>query len=640
MDSCNPAKVKILSYPLEHWFNVSFSLIRRSLLPVVLLFSSLSTFAEQQWIEVRSPHFSVATDGGEKRAQQVALRFEQMRMAFGALFQKVTVNTAPLEIIAFRNNKELRQFSPLYGGKPIELAGFFLGNGGHGGPGASEDSQYIALDLSAEDNWGTVFHEYAHLLINTNFPPSPVWFDEGFAEYCASLKVDKKEIALGLIKPELSELLAQSQWLKLIDLFSVEHDSKIYNRDDRRSVFYAQSWLTVHFLMSKNMMRQFDAYARLVRDGRVPVAEAIRRGFGMEPEALDKAVQSYYRGNQAMSFHMATPPGGDNVTFTSHLLDDLAVKTVLADLDYHARDYRQRGIAELQEILSKQPDNVVANRNLGFEALQHQDFDKAREMFTRAAAQDVKDPRVHYLLAMMLSRNDADDNLEAIKKELKAAIALDPSYADAYNLLGITLSTAGETAEAVEALKHAIALRPRDSYYSGNLVSVYMRAQDFDNALPLLEELQKSSEPAIAAMAAQQLQQVQAYKTALKQREGYMHQVEPAAEPPSAREVSDADLKHTGPAPVEPPKTAAPGHVEPVLFMKGILVSVDCSSAPAATLTISSAGKKWKMLAPQAKKLIVMGADELSCSWTNRKVSMNYRKSGENQGTLVSLELE
>jgi len=31
-------------------------------------FSSLSTFAEQQWIEVRSPHFSVATDGGEKRA--------------------------------------------------------------------------------------------------------------------------------------------------------------------------------------------------------------------------------------------------------------------------------------------------------------------------------------------------------------------------------------------------------------------------------------------------------------------------------------------------------------------------------------------------------------------------------------------
>jgi hypothetical protein len=36
----------------------------------------------------------------------------------------------------------------------------------------------------------------------------------------------------------------------------------------------------------------------------------------------------------------------------------------------------------------------------------------------------------------------------------------------------------------------------------------------------------------------------------------------------------------------------------------------------------------------------VMGANELSCSWTNRKVSVNYRKSGDNQGSLVSLELE
>jgi Flp pilus assembly protein TadD len=616
-------------------------MICRSLLPVALLLSSLSTFAEQQWIEVRSPHFSVVTDGGEKRAQQVALRFEQMRIAFGTLFQKVNVNTAPLEIIAFRNSKELRQFAPLYGGKPIEVAGFFLGNGGHGGPGSGEDRQYIALDLSAEDNWGTVFHEYAHLLINTNFPPSPVWFDEGFAEYCSSLKVDKKEIALGLAKPELPEILLQGRWLKLVDLFSVSHDSKIYNRDDQRSLFYAQSWITVHYFMAKKMMPQVASYVRMIQDQHVPVLEAIQRSFGTPPEALEKAIQSYLR-NEMTYFRGPAPPGSDNITYTSHGLDDLAVKTVLADLDYHSRDYRQRGITELQEILSKQPDNVVANRNLGFEALQHRDFDKARELFTRAAAQDVKDPRVHYLLAMMLSRNglpsNADGSLEAIKKELKAAIALDANYADAYNMLGITLSSAGETAEAVEALKHAIALRPRDSYYSGNLVSVYLRAQDFDNAVPLLEELQKSPEPAIASMAAQQLQQVQAYKTALKQREGYMRQVETAAEP--STRVSDADLKHTGTSPVEPQKTVPAGHVEPVLFMKGILVSVDCSSAPAATLTISAAGKKWKMLAPQAKKLIVMGADELSCSWTNRKISVNYRKSGENQGTLVSLELE
>jgi hypothetical protein len=74
--------------------------------------------------------------------------------------------------------------------------------------------------------------------------------------------------------------------------------------------------------------------------------------------------------------------------------------------------------------------------------------------------------------------------------------------------------------------------------------------------------------------------------------------------------------------------------------MKGVLVSVDCSAQPAATLTISSGGKRWKMLAPQSKKLILIGADEFSCSWTNRKVSVNYRKTGIDQGNLVSLEFE
>jgi hypothetical protein len=69
-------------------------------------------------------------------------------------------------------------------------------------------------------------------------------------------------------------------------------------------------------------------------------------------------------------------------------------------------------------------------------------------------------------------------------------------------------------------------------------------------------------------------------------------------------------------------------------------VAVDCSAAPAATLTISSSGKKWKMLAPQSNKLILIGANEFSCSWKSRKVSVNYRKSGDDQGNLVSLEFE
>jgi tetratricopeptide (TPR) repeat protein len=613
-------------------------MIRRTFLFIAVLVCSIAAQADQQWVEVDSSHFSVATDGGEKRAREVAQRFEQMRMAFGVIFKKVSVNTAPLQIIAFRNGKELRQFAPLYGGKPIELAGFFLGNGGRGGPGANEERQYIALDLSQEDSWGTVFHEYAHLLINSNFPPSPVWFDEGFAEYCSSLKVDKKEIAIGLVKPELPELLSQSRWLKIVDLFSVSHDSQIYNRDDRRSVFYAQSWLTVHFLMAKNMMKQVATYVRMTEDQHVAVPEAIRRSFGMEPEALGKAIEDYFRVG-TMYFRAPTPPGVEAIQFNSHPLSDLDIKSVMADLDYHSRDYRARGISEFEEILAKQPENVVANRGLGYEAMQKNDWDKASEHFKRAAAQDVKDPQVHYLLALMMSRKGMSsgnrENLDAIRKELKAAIALEPNYPDAYNLLGMTLSYAGEKQEAIDALQKAVALSPRNLWAKGNLANAYLQAQDLDHAIPLLQELRTSSEPGIASMAAQQLQQVEAYRSAVSggAQSGKM---QTAVQTVELNEVPGEAENSAGSAEVR----KLPASNEPVLFMKGVLVSVDCSAPPAATLTISSSGKKWKMLASQSNKLILIGADEFSCSWKGRKVSVNYRKSGDDQGNLVSMELE
>src|SRR6266851_5695660 len=96
--------------------------------------------SEAQWIEVQSPHFSVVTDAGEKRGRETAMRFEQMRAVFSALLTKANVNIPiPLQIVAFRNAKEFRQFAPLWNGKPVKLAGLFQGG---------EDRSFIMLDMS------------------------------------------------------------------------------------------------------------------------------------------------------------------------------------------------------------------------------------------------------------------------------------------------------------------------------------------------------------------------------------------------------------------------------------------------------------------------------------------------------------
>src|SRR5258708_39740835 len=86
---------------------LTFFLCEFSTCPVVFA-------GEPQWIEVHSPNFSVVTDAGEKRGREVAMRFEQMRAVYGILITKAKVNLPiPLQIVAFRNTKEMRQLAPL-----------------------------------------------------------------------------------------------------------------------------------------------------------------------------------------------------------------------------------------------------------------------------------------------------------------------------------------------------------------------------------------------------------------------------------------------------------------------------------------------------------------------------------------------
>lgn len=139
--------------------SVGSSWVRPTIWPLTIIlalafYSQPGAFAgEPQWVEVRSPNFSVVTDAGEKRGREVAMRFEQMRAVFGALMTKANVNLPiPLEIVAFRNTKEMRQVAPLFNGKPTQVAGLFQ---------SGTDRSFIMLDMSVENPWSVVFHEYA-----------------------------------------------------------------------------------------------------------------------------------------------------------------------------------------------------------------------------------------------------------------------------------------------------------------------------------------------------------------------------------------------------------------------------------------------------------------------------------------------
>jgi hypothetical protein len=148
-----------------------------------------------------------------------------MRAVFAALMTHgVKVNLPiPVQIVAFRNGKEMRQFVPLWKGKPTQLAGLFQGG---------EDRCFIMLDMSVENPWQVVFHEYTHQLMNGNLSVrADPWFEEGFAEYFSSIEVDSKEARVGKIPDEEYLILHQMGWMKIADLFRVQQHSNVYNEN-------------------------------------------------------------------------------------------------------------------------------------------------------------------------------------------------------------------------------------------------------------------------------------------------------------------------------------------------------------------------------------------------------------------------
>jgi tetratricopeptide (TPR) repeat protein len=585
---------------------------------------------ESQWVEVKSPHFSVVTDGGEKRGREVAIRFEQMRAVFGALMQRANVNLAvPLQIVAFRNTKEFRQFAPLWNGKPTQLAGLFQG---------ASDRSFILLDLSVENPWQVVFHEYGHQLMNSNIAATTApWFEEGFAEYFRSIEVDGKEAHVGKVPDETYLILRQTGMMKVSDLFRVQHDSSTYNETgDRRETFYAQSSMVVHYLYDNGLIPKLSTYFNLTIDHKVSVEDAIQKSFGMSAVQFDKELRNYVSSGRYKFYKLPTPDGIVTTNYAAMALSAADGNAILADVHLHSQDYKDKAAGEFEAILKTDPTNVTALRGLGYSYLIKQDFEKAGECFQKAAAGNSKDPRVHYYAGLLMSREGSlgnSDKVAEMTKELETAVALDPSFADAYSLLGFAYAAQGKPEKGLQVAQKAVALSPRNDGYVFNLAEMYLSNRRPADAIVLLRSLKNSPQPSVAIRANEVLEEAEQMKQAMDAGErvivnGVRAEAEhPANAQAEGEEAAKAEVKTL------PPQTAPK-------FVKGKLVSVDCVPSPGAMINVTAGGKPLKLHVSNTKHVLVMGADGFSCDWTGKNVAINYRETGDGAGELMSIELQ
>ncbi|MFZ0761160.1 MAG: hypothetical protein WAM69_14525, partial [Candidatus Sulfotelmatobacter sp.] len=673
-------------------------LIPISFFPALVLSVFLSTSAlaaePSPWLEIHSTHYTVITDAGEKKGKEVALRFEQMRAVFAVLLMKDRLNEPlPLTILAFKNDRDYYQSAPLQHGQPINVPGFFL-------PG--EDQNFIVLNLFEPEPWRAVAHDLAQLWLNYNYPPVQGWFDEGLAEYFSSIRLDDKTYQIGA-DPELhpvftqdllgnqraaqnppeslTELLSGQVWLALPDLLTMKHDTSTYTEGTHHTLFYAQSWITMHYLIHEKKLPQTGTYFGLVENQHVPVEQAIQQAYGVTPAQFDEAVKAYFHSLtplfQALDASrqpgsQANPPqvyqfpevvGPSDSVITTKALPVADAEAIVAGVKIRIPDRRQAGLQELQAlatapaltsrrtaankddknntILATGVGNEIAHRALAWDDLQLGQFADAAEQLGDAAALNQGDMWIRYYLSVLKYRaaqttHSDIQGLPNMMQDLVAVLGWYPEFADAYDLLAVARTEGGGPVAAMQAERAAMQLSPRNQQYVYHMAQIYIAGKKWDAAQALLERLQAGSNPLVAAEARDQLAHL-----ANQQKFGLSADSTPPATQLSPQkspfDVLDQDAAKRAAA-------AQAAHADtpdqrPAKFLVGRLVDVDCSQSPAAVLTVTSGGAVLKLRTADYKSLLLIGTNTFSCAWNNRPVSVNYSPGGLSDGDLISLEL-
>jgi len=647
---------------------------------------------EPGWLEIHSSHFTVITDAGDKKGREVAFRFEQMRAVFASLLTKDHLNQpVPLTILAFDNDKSYYQLTPLFKGQPIDVPGFFL----HG-----DDQDFIALNLSEPESWRAVAGDLAQMMLSNNYPAAQPWFDEGFTRYFSSIRADNKQVAIGG-DPQLvavssrltgdqapsskpyTELLNAQPWLSIPDLFGM----KALGSDlDKAAQFCAESWMVMHYLLHEKRLPDTGTYFDLVLNQHVPVEDAVQKAFGMSAAQLEQAVKEYFRSLTALQtetqmaqqknsstnlpqpYQFPSLVAQDDSTIIAKPLPESDAQATYAGVQVRIPDRRDLGLQQLKKLAttptptdikaqtkaearekrnqdedtipSSAIGNEIAHRMLAWDQIQHDEFDDALVELGDAAALNQKDMWVRYYLCvlkyrMAQAKHTDIAGLPNMMLDLKAVLEWFPELASAYDLLAVARNEGGTTAPAMQAERAAMMLSPRNETYEYHLAQIYIAGKKWEAARALLDRLKSSADPKVAQLANERLDEIgNERKYGLTATAAAPRQLAPQKSP---FDVLDEDAaKRAAEAKNEQSRGS---DTRSTKFVRGRLVAVDCSESPSAVLTVAAQGVILKLRAADYKSMLLIGADEFSCTWRNRQVTANYKPGGLSDGDLVSLEM-
>jgi tetratricopeptide (TPR) repeat protein len=414
------------------------------------LLASRANASPEQWVEVRSAHFTVLTDSSEKQARHIVDQFERMRWMFQTLFPKSNVDpVSPIVVLAAKNQKSFQTLEPAdYLAKgQMKIGGLFM---------RTPDKNYVLLRLDAEYEhpYSSIYHEYTHLQFSADSQWMPIWLNEGLAEFIQNTEIREKDVVLG--EPSVDDILylRQNQIIPLPVLFRVDAKSPYYHDEQKGSVFYAESWALTHYLYitdKENHTNRMGDYFNLISHREDPVTAA-EKAFG-DLKKLQTALGYYIQASSHKEFTLSSAAAPiDESSYKVRLLTQSESDAARADfLAYVRRNADARAL--LDTVLKADPTNAQAHETMGFLALHDGNMEEARKWYGEAVKLGSQNYLAQYQFAQLSMGGPDPDRDKEIEDSLRAAIRLNPRFAPPYDTLSSWLTSKERYADATAVMQ-------------------------------------------------------------------------------------------------------------------------------------------------------------------------------------------
>ena len=452
------------------------------------------------WRKAEVDGMVVFSNASRGRTDRLVDELRNADAAFRRLFPELRGDSmTPLRVVVCNDSKSMDWIVPLHDGKPGVYGGLF-----------SRDREGAFMLVNASYGFGAarhaVYHEYIHFLTMDRGVYMPVWLAEGLAELFATVETKKGgRVLVGKALPERRRVVQEERLMSMERFFGVTRVSPEYTSGEHgRGLFYAQSWLLLHFLFQAPEALNpgaKEALMALAKERPYFSERVFEATVGVDYDGIERLLERYAsRGRYTVrTLELLDAEERSPVALTE--MSEGEVSLLMGSIRLHTRGPGD-SLREIHRAYEALPDSPDAAAYRGYYALARDDFAFASKYLGEAIERGSSSPatRVNFAHAVMLARNPLNDlgprrydeeTTRAVLSALHEARALAGSFSpELYHRFGeILLGTRRDTdLEDFSVLFEGAEMYPSDERIALYLALGLERLGEFESALEVVEK--------------------------------------------------------------------------------------------------------------------------------------------------------